>query len=130
MPKKRWSLRNPVVLVSVLLLVQISAFYGMSTSEYVPHPPPLKIFPGTVGPWTKVSESDPESDITDLLRADDWLNREYVSPLGKVNFWVAFYKTQRTGVSPHSPKVCLPGNGWQPESSGTMTIVVPGETAP
>ncbi len=129
MPLKR-SLRTPVLVVSLLLQVQISAFYGMSTSEYVPHPPPLKTFPSTVGPWTKVSESDPESDITDLLRADDWLNREYASPLGRVNLWVAFYKTQRTGVSPHSPKVCLPGNGWQPESAGTLSLSVPGERAP
>jgi EpsI family protein len=130
MPNKRSAFRTPIIVVSVLLLVQISAFYGMSTSEFVPNPPPLKTFPSTVGPWVKVSETNPESDITDLLRADDWVNREYVSPLGKVNFWVAFYKTQRTGVSPHSPKVCLPGNGWQFESSGTLTVSVPGEPAP
>ena len=129
MPTKRSPFRTPVVVVSLLLLVQISAFYGMSTSEYVPNPPPLKTFPSTVGPWLKVSETNPESDITDLLRADDWLNREYSSPLGHVNLWVAFYKTQRTGVSPHSPKVCLPGNGWQPESSGTLTVAIPGEPA-
>ena len=130
MPAKKSFLRTPIIVVSVLLLVQISAFYGMSTSEFVPHPPPLKNFPSTVGPWVKVGETEPQSDITDLLRADDWLNREYLSPLGRVNLWVAFYKTQRTGVSPHSPKVCLPGNGWQPESSGTLTISVPGEPGP
>ncbi len=130
MLKRGFSFRNPVIVVSALLLIQISAFYGMSTSEFVPNPPPLKTFPSTVGDWLKVSESDPESDITDLLRADDWLNREYVSSHGKVSFWVAFYKTQRTGVSPHSPKVCLPGNGWQFESSGSLNVAIPGESAP
>ena len=130
MPKTFLSPRNPVIIVSVLLLIQISVFYGMSTSEYVPNPPPLKTFSAKVGSWTAVSEKQPESDITDLLRADDWLNREYAGPKGRVNFWVAFYKSQRTGVSPHSPKVCLPGNGWTAESAGTLQVNIPGEPAP
>jgi EpsI family protein len=25
---------------------------------------------------------------------------------------VAYYASQRTGTSPHSPSVCIPGNGW------------------
>jgi EpsI family protein len=25
---------------------------------------------------------------------------------------VAYYASQRTGASPHSPAVCIPGNGW------------------
>ena len=30
-----------------------------------------------------------------------------------VNFYVAYYASQRKGVSPHSPKVCIPGGGWE-----------------
>jgi len=29
-----------------------------------------------------------------------------------VNFYVAYYATQRKGASPHSPRVCIPGGGW------------------
>src|SRR6185295_2995931 len=30
-----------------------------------------------------------------------------------VNLYVVYYANQRTGSSPHSPAVCIPGNGWQ-----------------
>jgi EpsI family protein len=26
--------------------------------------------------------------------------------------YVAYYASQRSGLSPHSPSVCIPGNGW------------------
>ena len=29
-----------------------------------------------------------------------------------VNLYVAYYTSQRKGLSPHSPSVCLPGGGW------------------
>jgi EpsI family protein len=55
--------------------------------------------------------------------------RDYSGP-GDVGLFVAFFKSQRGGVTPHSPKVCLPGNGWTPESSRIISVSVPGETAP
>jgi EpsI family protein len=30
-----------------------------------------------------------------------------------VNFYVAYYASQRTGQSAHSPRSCLPGGGWR-----------------
>jgi EpsI family protein len=30
-----------------------------------------------------------------------------------VNFYVAYYASQRKGTSPHSPLVCIPGGGWR-----------------
>ena len=29
-----------------------------------------------------------------------------------MNFYVAYYASQRKGESPHSPIVCIPGGGW------------------
>ena len=29
------------------------------------------------------------------------------------NFYIAYYQSQRKGVSPHSPRVCIPGGGWE-----------------
>jgi len=31
---------------------------------------------------------------------------------GRVNFYAAYYQTQKHGVVPHSPKLCIPGGGW------------------
>ena len=43
---------------------------------------------------------------------------------------MAFFKTQRAGQAPHSPKNCLPGSGWSQVESGTKSIAVPGREAP
>ena len=33
-----------------------------------------------------------------------------------INFYIAWYDTQRAGRSAHSPRSCLPGGGWQIKS--------------
>jgi EpsI family protein len=125
---KKW--RQPVLVVSAILLVQIALFYSFSTVEYVPNPPSLRIFQTTVGPWHMTSELELQTDVQELLKADDTMNRQYDSPSGELNLFVAFFKSQRAGVTPHSPKVCLPGSGWIPEDSAILSISVPGEAAP
>jgi EpsI family protein len=81
-----------------------------------------------------VREGVIEQEDKDVLRADDYLTREYaasgagsvsggsvsagsgsggpVSKGGSVNLFVAYFRSQRTGQTPHSPKNCLPGSGW------------------
>ena len=73
-----------------------------------------------------------EKDVADVLKASDIMNRVYVNGTGQpVLFFIAYFKTQRTGATPHSPKNCLPGSGWEPvESPGTQRIEVPGRAAP
>ena len=43
---------------------------------------------------------------------------------------IAFFRTQRYGQSPHSPKNCLPGSGWQPVEDTKVPVDVPGRNAP
>ena len=69
-----------------------------------------------------------EQEELDVLKADDTLTRVYRSPEGVASLFIAYFKTQRTGQSPHSPKNCLPGSGWQPSSSGTEDVAVGNET--
>ena len=43
----------------------------------------------------------------------DYILSDYARSDGRsVNLYVAYYANQRTGSSPHSPAVCIPGNGW------------------
>jgi EpsI family protein len=60
------------------------------------------------------------------------LNRGYVNPAlrTEANLFVAYFKTQRTGQMPHSPKNCLPGNGWTQTLSDTINVNVPGRDTP
>ena len=44
---------------------------------------------------------------------NDYILSDYSKSDGKVvNLYVAYYASQRTGESPHSPLVCIPGDGW------------------
>ena len=52
--------------------------------------------------------------MLDVLRADDTLNRIYRLRAASSYLFIAYFKTQRYGQSPHSPKNCLPGSGWEP----------------
>jgi EpsI family protein len=46
------------------------------------------------------------------------------------SLFIAYFETQRTGKTPHSPKNCLPGTGWVPMQSGMIDISVPGQPNP
>jgi EpsI family protein len=120
---------KPVMIVTGVLVAQVVLFHSVPTQEFTPTPPPLGQFASQVGAWRTVREMKIDSATENLLRADDTLNRQYVGP-GDVDFFVAFFKSQRAGVTPHSPKVCLPSNGWTPESSRIISVNVPGESSP
>jgi EpsI family protein len=113
--------------LSLVLLLLIAAFYLMPTSEYVPQAQPLDVLPRAISNWQMLSESKPEPEVMELLKADDTLTRIYGHPQrsSTVSLFVAFFKTQRAGVSPHSPKVCLPGSGWTPDRSDQPTLTLP-----
>ena len=43
---------------------------------------------------------------------------------------MAFFKTQRTGKTPHSPKNCLPGSGWEKSTDDYLDVTIPGVAEP
>lgn len=122
------------VTLTAVLLVQGGVFYATATRpERTPEVMPLRYFPATLGPWQTSQDLPIEQEILDVLRSDDTLNRVYVNPStgAAANLFVAYFKTQRAGATPHSPKNCLPGTGWEPvEIPGTASIDVPGRSTP
>lgn len=120
---------KPVMVVTCVLAVEIVLFYALPTKEYVPSPPPLEVFATNVWPWTMTREYPLAPDAEALLKADDTLTRDYQGP-GDEELFVAFFKSQRAGVTPHSPKMCLPANGWAEESSRIISVNVPGQAKP
>lgn len=119
-------------ILTIVLLLQAAAFYGFSRSEKTPPHRPLEDFSQDVGPWTLVQNVDIDKDTLDVLKADDLLSRIYQDKSdGKLaTLFIAYFRTQRTGKTPHSPKNCLPGSGWTPSQSGTLDIDIPGEKDP
>lgn len=117
--------------VSAVLILQAIGFYALSRGEDIPLNGPLSEFPTEVRDWKMVQDAPLDPEVMRVLRADDVLNRLYVNKEGRVaNLFVGFFKSQRTGQAPHSPKNCLPGAGWAPTRSDVLAIQVPGRAEP
>jgi EpsI family protein len=131
-------------ILTAALIVQIFAFYAVAMRrEAIPVIGPLASFPATIGRWSAWRDFPLDPDTQAVLKADDVLNRFYLdrtktqrcttntdAPDPCVNLFIAFFKTQRYGQAPHSPKNCLPGSGWEEVRSERPAITVPGEDHP
>ena len=120
-------------IVTGLLVVQAALLYSAIRPEVVPPSRPLESMPTTLGSWRQVQTGVIEQEVLDVLKADDILNGEYCpsnstdcisTGVGRAGLFVASFRTQRNGKTPHSPKNCLPGSGWVPLSSGEIAIDV------
>lgn len=118
--------------LTFLLAGQVMVFYGFSGTESVPASRPLKETPLEYGRWKMVSEGVIEKEILDVLKADDVVTRTYAQTgsANLANLFVAYFRSQRTGQAPHSPKNCLPGSGWVPSASEIINIDIPGLSSP
>jgi EpsI family protein len=126
-------LNNPYARVLALILfVQGAIFYAVAMRpELVPPVGPLEQFPREFGAWRMYQESKIEPDVLDILKADDTLSRSYLDGSGRGAYlFIAFFKTQREGQAPHSPKNCLPGAGFEPIESFPIEIQMPGRSEP
>jgi exosortase D (VPLPA-CTERM-specific) len=111
---KSWGARPATRLIGVLALCVAFAGGHLATkrAEKIPSRQSFASFPSTLGDWVGRSSSL-EPQIEHYLGLTDYILADYSNTDGKsVNFYVAYYASQRKGVSPHSPAVCIPGNGW------------------
>jgi EpsI family protein len=113
------------IILSAVLIAQAAAFYLVPKTEAPAAIRPLALLPTEVNSWHATAEHPIDDETQSILKADDTINRTYSGPRGAVNFFVAYFMTQRTGKTPHSPKHCMPGTGWEPIRSGITAISVP-----
>ena len=115
-------------ILTVVLLLQAALFYSTSRAEHVPALKPLRGFAGNFAGWVALKDGYVDDETNAALKADDLLIREYGNAKYRVaaNLFVAFFKTQRTGKTPHSPKNCLPGSGWEASTADYLSIAIPG----
>jgi|TARA_R110002096_G_scaffold44306_30_gene119135 exosortase D (VPLPA-CTERM-specific) len=84
-------------------------------------------FPLSFDGWSGRSETL-EQIYLDALKLTDYALINYTNDTGNVvNFYTAYYESQRKGQSAHSPRSCIPGGGWRIES---LTQVPVSEGAP
>ena len=108
--------------VACLLAGAAALLYARQAAETVPLGVPLTSFPDQIGEW-KSQELTLSPDILSVLGPGEFLSRVYSAP-GQpyIDFFVAYFPSQRTGDTIHSPKNCIPGSGWTPLESSRITI--------
>lgn len=80
----------------------------------VPAQPPSS-FPLQVGNWTGRDVLIPQWAL-DVLGDGEFVERDFSRGSNEppVDFFLAYFPSQRTGSTMHSPQNCLPGSGWTP----------------
>jgi exosortase D (VPLPA-CTERM-specific) len=126
-PEQALRSTDPIPLCACLFLMCATVLIGLlisNRSEIVPERNRFVTFPLTIGAWQgRTSMLDPETEHG--LGLEDYILSDYSKPDGKtVNLYVAYYATQRKGESPHSPLVCIPGNGWSITKLERTSIVI------
>jgi len=102
-------------LCSVALLAPFTLFSTVVVDREEMAPPRTAFvdFPMRIDGWQGAPFAL-EQQYIDVLRFDDYVLADYRSDKEQpVNFYAAYYRSQRKGQSAHSPQSCLPGGGWE-----------------
>jgi EpsI family protein len=110
-------------MVVALLAGTALLLFVRGNSDLIPASEPLSQVPRDIaGYWG--SDIAINQETLDVLGAGDFMSRVYTHeghelPIG---LFIGYFPTQRTGVTIHSPKNCLPGSGWSFESEKYVNI--------
>ena len=109
--------------VVALLAGTALLLFARGDKDLIPASEPLSQMPRTIAGWSG-SDVQIDQETLDVLGAGDFLSRVYIhggeeQPIG---LFIGYFPTQRTGVTIHSPKNCLPGSGWSFESEQYVNL--------
>jgi exosortase D (VPLPA-CTERM-specific) len=111
-----------ILSMAVLLSATVASAHVVSPDEAPPPRQPLLDFPLHLGDWAGQSLVMEQAYI-DVLRFDDYMLADYRLPSdAPVNFYVAYYRSQKKSQSAHSPRTCIPGGGWEITSLRDLEI--------
>lgn len=124
--------------VVVLLAGAGLLLHARGNTDRVPPSAPLSSLPKTIGTWS-AQDLPIDPAVLEILGRGFFLNRVYypeaeaapatqgrtaqgAGSKAPISLFIAYFPTQRTGQSIHSPQNCLPGAGWSFESSGVTEM--------
>jgi EpsI family protein len=126
--KSQGALRFAVAVTLIVLTAIL--LQARARTEIFPNRLPLSSFPAQLGNWDS-TEIELDKETRAVLGAGDFLERVYQIEAEKVpaiDLFLAYFPSQRTGDTIHSPQHCLPGAGWNPEENSRVTLSLPGHS--
>ena len=111
--RRERSFPKPFIACMALVLVSYAVIQSIDTrDELIPEREKFVTFPLYFDGWAGQQDNLEPIVYSKLALTDYILNNYAKASSPPVNFYVAYYESQRKGVSPHSPQVCVPGGGW------------------
>ncbi|HWW13918.1 MAG TPA: EpsI family protein [Candidatus Dormibacteraeota bacterium] len=114
-------------LAAALIALTAILLQARTRTEIIPRHLPLSSFPAQLANWDSI-EIEQDAKTLEVLGHGDFLERVYHDPAKKlpyVDLFLAYFPSQRTGETPHSPQHCLPGSGWNPDENVRVTLTLP-----
>jgi len=114
-------------IVAVPMLATAIALQAHSSAEIIPRHDPLSSLPSQIEGWAGTDGTISEEEL-DILGHPEYVIRDYQESSKKqpwINFYIAFFPSQKAGDTIHSPEHCLPGAGWIPTSREVIQLTHP-----
>lgn len=106
----------------VLLAATAIFLHVRSAVEHIPQVDDLSLLPTQLGRWQGTDQIIPQN-FYEVLGPGKFLSRLYINfSTPPVDLFIAYFPSQRTGDTIHSPKNCLPGAGWAPVESSQVEL--------
>jgi EpsI family protein len=106
-------------MVVAMLAGTALVLFARESADLIPVSEPLSQIPRTIAGWSGI-DVQIDQETLKVLGTGNFLSRVYTPNDGQsqsIDLFIAYFPTQRAGVTIHSPKNCLPGAGWAFESS-------------
>lgn len=103
--RRRWQ-----VLAGFVVLFGVCGLMLMRTNV-IPERPAFDGFPREVAGY-RGRHIPVQNQALRVLKATDYLSRDYVRKGRRINVYVGYHGRQQQGTLIHSPQHCLPANGW------------------
>jgi exosortase D (VPLPA-CTERM-specific) len=108
---------SAIIVISVLFVSTIS-----HDDEVIPPRKSFDLFPTALSDKWKGSREYFKNNEQSVLRVTDYLLMDYVVDGKPINLYIGYHESQRSGTSPHSPRACIPGSGWEIASIDRVPI--------
>ena len=115
---------SPGIIVSGIVIVAslVGVNFLNQRADIIPQRTDFSAFPLQIDGWAG-TRGTIEQIYLDALDLTDYVEADFVSDThGRVNFYVAYYESQKKGAGIHSPRNCLPGGGWRIENLSQPTL--------
>jgi EpsI family protein len=117
------SRRALVISAAVLLAASVYVNFFLNRGEAKVPREPLSSIPKSFEGWESADQAFP-TEVLENLRVDEYLMRRFTKGNDSLWLYVGYYKSQKEGAMPHSPRHCYPGSGFNPIRNDVVPIPV------